>query len=494
MLSKLSITKYTKNHNPLKTISEKAIDIKSIDVACWIRFLQEIKITKMFSSLSDNRQQGKVCYSSPSLLRWALSTCVFRLGSKNALQTSIEHLSSEQSRGMMNLLEIKEGRLPHSSTVDNFLAKTSLEELSQIPLTLLKQLEERKFFYNHSELLPDNSLTIGCDGYWIHAYDNPHAAHEDGSNACPCCLPRTYFKGTDKEVTKWVHVVITFTLICEGLTLPIFTYPLKAGQVDLEQSDEAFKEECELKAAHAVLPMIRAMFPRTKILFLGDALYANRPMIRLCNQLRIDYMIVLKENNLRNLNKKCHELDKTEIYQRYYRREVKESHSQGTVTKESKWFNEVAVGENVFTNVLKYEEAIYQPNGSSGKGYKGSWISSKKITLENCFKKTVIGRMRWSHEDLHNTGKNRGYEMKHDMSRTNPHLLFAWNIINFIAYFLFELFQHTVVALACRKRRSLMKFAKDMLEQLINISWDLIIRSTILSKPRVQFRYRFDSS
>ena len=75
----------------------------------------------------------------------------------------------------------------------------------------------------------------------------------------------------------------------------MYVYPLKAGQVDLEQSDDRLKEECELKATHLVLPMIREQFPRIEILFLGDALYANRPTIRLCEQLNIDYIIVLKE-------------------------------------------------------------------------------------------------------------------------------------------------------------------------------------------------------
>ena len=486
------VIKHSKKCNPLKIISP--VPAESADAAGWIRFLRQMKVSKIFGGLTDKRQKGKICYSASSLMRWALSACAFRLGSKNSLQTTLSHLSSEQSQGMLNCLEIDKERFPHSSTVDHFLSHTSLEELQAIPLTLIKQLEEGKFFYNHLELLPNNSLTIGCDGFWVHTYDHPHAAHEDGSNACPYCLPRTYFKGTDKETTRWVHVMVTFVLICEGLTLPLFVHPLKAGEIDLCQSDEKLKEESELKAAHTILPMIREMFPRAKITFLGDALYANRPIIRLCEQLNIDYLIVLKDNNLKKLNAKCQELSKIDIYQKSYQCSDQSTCKEGTLHRQACWFNHVAAGEDVFTNVLKYQETIYKKDDTSETGYQGAWISSQKITNTNCFKKTKLGRMRWNQEDFHNTGKNRGYEMTHDMARTQPHLLMAWKIISFIAYFLFELFQHTTFVLAALKKRSLRRFAQNLFEQLVHMSWDIISQSPILQKQRIQFRYRFDSS
>ena len=492
MLSAPIVSKSIKNSNPLKIIS--ASQDEPVDVAAWTRFLREIKIAKTFSALPDERQPGKTEYALSSLAMWAFSTCAFRQESKNALHTSLEKLKPTQREGMLNLLEIKGDKLPHVSTVDNALSRIPLEELSQIPLTLMKQLEKRKLFYNHPELLPNNALQIGCDGFWLHTYDRPHATNEDGTNACPYCLPRTRYKGTEKETTQWVHVTVTFVLICQGLTLPLYIYPLKAGQVDFEQPDDKLKEECELKATHAVLPMIREQFPRTNILFLGDALYANRPTIRLCNKLKIDYIIVFKENALKKLNAKCDELSKTEIYKTYYTNKINESSKSGTLEKRASWFNQADAGEGVFTNVLRYEETLLRENDLSHTRYKGAWICSKKLLKENCFKMAQAGRMRWNHEDLHNTSKNRGYNMKHDMARTNPHLLFVWKLINFIAYFVFALFQHTTVAKASRGARSLKKFAKDLLGQLINITWNLISRSPLLSKNRVQFRYDFGCS
>jgi hypothetical protein len=227
------------------------------------------------------------------------------------------------------------------------------------------------------------------------------------------------------------------------------------------------------------------------MLFLGDALYANKPMIQLCKELKVDYVIVLKEKVLKNLNAQCDQLAQTELYQRYYTCKTQEALQQKILHQQSSWFNNTHVGDDVFTNVLRYEEEFVGKDGISKAGYKGAWICSKLLKTGNCLRVARLGRMRWSHEDLHNTAKNRGFNMAHDMARANPHLFFCWKLINFIAYFLSELFLCTTIAKTARQSRSREKFFRDMLSQLVYIAWDVIARSKILSKCRVQFRYQF---
>ena len=145
----------------------------------------------------------------------------------------------------------------------------------------------------------------------------------------------------------------------------------------------------------------------------------------------------------------------------------------------------------MFTNVLRYEESFVSENGSSKAGYKGAWICSKKITTGNCFLREQTGRSRWNHEDLHNTAKNRGFDMAHDMARANPALFSCWKLINFIAYFISELFRCTTIAQGACRSRSWKKFFRDMLSQLVCMPWEMIVRSQMLSKLKVQFRYQF---
>ena len=135
-------------------------------------------------------------------------------------------LALGQRQGMLNLLQIDGKSLPHSSTVDNALSRIPLEQLGLTFLKLLKQLNKRNFFYNHPELFPNNCLQVACDGFWMHKYSHPHD------------------KGTSKEKTYWVHVVATFVIVCDGFTLPLFVYPLKRGQIDLQEgSEDKFKPD-----------------------------------------------------------------------------------------------------------------------------------------------------------------------------------------------------------------------------------------------------------
>ena len=461
-----------------------------------MRFIQEIGLLKMFDSLPDPRDLSRITYSLGSLLMWAFYTYAFRQGSKNAMQSTIESLQvADHKEGFFHLLGIEEGidRIPHSSVVDDALSKMEYAKVNDILFQLFDRIINRKILYHHQNvLLPNNTFQIGTDGYWTHNYTHPHSVNDQGNNNCPHCLPRVHNKGKPNEFTSWVHVIVTFVLICgSGLTIPLYAYPLKANQITNIENHEKFKEECELAAAHVVLPVFRARYPRQSFTFLGDALYANKPFIRLCNRLKFDYIIVLKNTVQKKLNKHCDGLGKTEIYQKHYTHQATTTTTKGTIIKKAAWFNVVEMGGEIFTNVLRFEENIIRSDGSSKTLYKGAWLCSRKIFHNNCFKMAERGRSRWGHEDLHNTCKRRGFDIKHDMARSNPNLLMIWKIMIFIAFFITELFFCTIIAQNLQKTRSRMKFSKDILQQFVEISWKVISMTPIMIKPRVQFRFHF---
>jgi len=144
-------------------------------------------------------------------------------------------------------------------------------EFSEISLDIFDRLIKQKIFYHNKEvLLPYNTFQIGADGFWTHHYTEPHSADAHGNNICPYCLPRVHNRGKPNQFTTWVHVMVTFVLICGGgLTFPLYVYPLKARQVKENQSDDDLKEEYELAAAHIVLPLIRKRHPKLSFTFLG---------------------------------------------------------------------------------------------------------------------------------------------------------------------------------------------------------------------------------
>lgn len=307
--------------NSTTTASNSILDLSTnLDIAIWIRFLQHLRLPQLFENLSDKRQQSKIDYSNVSLALWAFSTCAFRQGSKNALNTTIDNLKGKKRISMASFLKIEDLNLPHSSTVDDYLRHIGPEELNNILIEIFRWGHKSKLFYNHAaSLLPENSHNLGCDGFWTHTYTQPHAVDECGNNSCPYCLPRKRHAETSQEVVYWMHVFVAFVVIFPGgLKIPLYVYPLKAKQVNTAQRDDDFKQECELVAAHAVLPMLKHLFPRLSFTFNGDSLYANEPFIKLCNDLCIDYLIVRKEKSLKLLGRHCDDLSKTELYQKAY--------------------------------------------------------------------------------------------------------------------------------------------------------------------------------
>lgn len=465
------------------------------DAAILLRFLKHLRISNLFSQLSDKRQQSKTSYSNASLSFWAFLTLLFRQGSKNSFRTTLEGLSGKKKKAIASLL-MTDDNLPHSSTVDDYLRHLDAEQLNNVLVGIFQRGLKTKVFYNHvSILMPDNRFLLGCDGFHTHTYSKPHSVDEHGNNICPYCLPRRRNKGTPKEEVYWVHVFVTFVIIFRGgLKIPIYIYPLKACQVKECLSDEAFKQECELKATHAVLPIIKNKFPHTAFTFCGDALYANEPTIQLLNSLFFEYLIVRKEKSLKCLRRHCDELSKTELYQKSYSFKACEKNGRKTITRQAQWFNNEMVGKESITNVLRFEETIVNNAGMVLDHYKGEWLCSKRLHKGNCFEQAKQARSRWEHEDLHNTCKNRGFEARHDMARKDPNLCLIWKLMLFIAFSVFELFKCLKLVQDACGRRSWMKFSRDLLHQLVYEDWGEISSSPILQKEKVQFRFCFEKS
>ena len=184
------------------------------------------------------------------------------------------------------------------------------------------------------------------------------------------------------------------------------------------------------------------------------------------NYAEVKYIIVRKEKSLKSIGKKCDELACLELYQTAYSHQQKEVQGKEIVQRKASWFNNVDAGDDCQINVLRFEEEILNQTGSIDSLYKGEWLCSQRLSKERCFRYAKRGRMRWDQEDFHNTCKNRGFDIKHDMVRTNSNLLLVWKMLMFIAFFVFELFSLSVLGKTARGKRSLMKFAKDMLAQL----------------------------
>lgn len=471
----------------------------------FMRFLKRIKLKKMLAKVKDPRDPQKTTHQIETILSWVLSVFFFRCESLNALQTAFDKLPQHRRRTLWNYFGLDEetAKLPDRTVVTDCLSGVNQESINDLLEKLFKWAMKNKVFYNHIEtLLPDCNYQLACDGVWIHKYTEPHAKNEKGDNICPYCLPRVHNKGKENEYTDWLHACVNLVFIFPGgLKLPIYVYPLKAEQLQGNESvsDDKHKQECELQATHIILPIIKQKFPRLPIKFIGDSLYANEPLIKLCKDLNWEYLIVRQVGSLKNIAIQCDGLELTELYATAYKStNTIKLKNGGFIEQTIKWFNGITLGKDSFTNVLRFEEIEYNADGlivrdkkGKEKRFKSEWISSVKIHKGNCFLLAKFGRLRANHEDLHNTIKNRGYAAKHDYARANPNACLIWKLAIFVAFFIFELFSFTKLAQEAKGSGSWMALAKELLADLTKVPWEIISLSPSLQNKNVQFRFIF---
>jgi hypothetical protein len=479
------------------TISPQIENIRSnenLAVSKFIRFLKHIGLKEMLAQIPDHRQDIKKVYSNDSLLLWALSVFFFRQESKNSLNTTILDLPTYKQNSLLNYLGIQECSLPKRDCVDDYLKSVDSEIINGLLMQIFHWAKQNKIFYNHAEsLLPNNFFHLGIDGFWVHRYLKPHAVNKCGENICPYCLPRVHNKGKADEWTDWLHAFVTFVLIFPGgFQFPIYVYPLKASQVDTTASDEKLKQECELLGAYKVLPELRKKLGRIAVTVLLDSLYANEPMFMLLESLNLDFLVVRQDETFKSIGQKCNELDTSELYQKHYQDQEKRDLPGGKIMERRvKWYNNVACGKESSVNVLRFSEVTKNANGVVIKEFHTEWLGKTTINKRNWRSLMERGRMRGDHEDTHNSLKNRGFAAKHDYARTNPNLCLNWKLLMFVAMLIFELFSFTTIGKEAKGKRSWMKFARDLLQQLVEVNWEAICYSSVLRKAKIQFRYDF---
>jgi|HubBroStandDraft_1064217.scaffolds.fasta_scaffold51349_1 hypothetical protein len=496
-----NVSKIIDISSPLKSSPKQSCKYEDLSIAQFIRFLKQIKLKKLLSKIIDVRQQNKISYKNDVILQWALTVYFFRQGSCNALQTSLQKLKPNKRTAILKYLGLLEDEIdsfPHRTVVNDCLGRIEADEVNELLIHLFNWAKKSKIFYNHMpKLLSYDIFHICIDGFSVHKYDTPHAVNEKKKNICPYCLPRRHNKGKKNEVTYWMHGFVNVTIVFSGgLQLPLYVYPLKASQIKLEgsASDEELKQESELQAAKMILPILKEKLGKLPVALLTDSLYANEPLIKLCEDLGWDYLIVRQEGSLKTIRRKCDELEGCELYQQSYRaHETIKLKNGNTIERTVKWFNGVTIGKKSYTNVLRFEEIVKDADGNSikKKYFKTEWLCSKEINKGNCFSLVKRGRMRADHEDLHNSLKNRGFAAKHDYSRANSNAWLVWKILMFVAFGIFELFSFTTLAQKSKGPSSWIAFAKDLLSELLKIPWEIIALSPSLKKEKIQFRFNF---
>ncbi len=179
------------------------------------------------------------------------------------------------------------------------------------------------------------------------------------------------------------------------------------------ENEEVSKNDCEINAAKRLLERMRKDYPKLPICLQGDALYAAKPIMKICNQNHWKYILTQKETRQKIL---------AESYEW-----IQESGGAEKVEKigkecgDGEYINHVeeVAGKEETANMYRYCYKTETEDGETGI-HVYQWSTNIELTKRNLEEMIEAGRGRWRIENEgFNNQKNGIYDIEHLNSRNS---------------------------------------------------------------------------
>ena len=201
-----------------------------------------------------------------------------------------------------------------------------------------------------------------------------------------------------------------------------------------------------------------------------DGLHANQTSINCLKKFHFDFDIVLKR-----LKSVQEEIDTINSKVRLL------ANNCFNITQTAAFTNNISYG-NTILNAIEFHEHSEKKTCRrfakiTSKDVNYQWIVSEKINESKVFEKAGECRSRWTEEDLFNSLKKRGFNLKHDWSR-HPSSQKIWLFITLIAFAITSILQLCDLGILSRKGATIYAWMKQMLQDLFYLSYECIFLSS----------------
>lgn len=243
---------------------------------------------------------------------------------------------------------------------------------------------------------------------------------------CPSCL--------QKVNSKTGEVTYQHQMLGAALVHPDHKEVIPLAPEPIIQQDGNNKNDCERNASKRLLEKIRREHPRLKLMVVEDGLASNAPHIRLLKQLRMHFLLGVKQGDHAFLFQQvmaAHDDDRvTEICWMEGDVECIISLVNGVPLNES--------NQDLLVNFLEYGEYV---DGERIKHF--TWVTDLRISKGNAHRLVSGGRCRWKIEnETFNTLKNQGYHYEHNYGHGEQNLSVVFALLLMLAFLLDQVQQH----------------------------------------------------
>ena len=354
--------------------------------------------------------------------------------------------------------------MPHQDTLCRLLEEMDVDQIEIAYIDMLRHLIYKKKFKN---LLHQKRYLVAVDGTQKYVMDKCWDER----------YPHRRVQSKDGERHQYYAYVLEAVLVfSNGMVLPLMSEFLEnSTELEKIESDEKWKQDCELKAFYRLAARLKQEFPKLRITLLLDGLYANGPVIEICRKNKWQFMIVLKDDSLPSVWDEVNGLMRLDTRRENCYERIWRGRSQAF-----RWVNDIDY-EYGFrkTKILKIHVVICEESWEEielrtcckiTKTTRYAWISSDPLKKANIHGRcNLMARKRWLQENTILKEKHQGYQYKHIFSH-NWNAMKGYHYLMHIARTLNEMVLHSVYLTEHVKevgfQKSIEDFRKAMTEDL----------------------------
>ena len=193
----------------------------------------------------------------------------------------------------------------------------------------------------------------------------------------------------------------------------------------IRKEDGANKNDCEQNASKRFLRELRREHPHLPLILAEDALYATAPHLRLCKELNIRFITVVKPDGNKTLFEWIQGIERV-------RHEIKDE--KGDIHR-MEYIKSVPLNDSAHDLEVNYVEYWHISKGTVK--YHNTWVTDLPVTKDNVYLIARGGRARWKIEnETFNTLKNQGYHFEHNYGHGKKNLSTIMGTLMILAFLL----------------------------------------------------------
>lgn len=365
-------------------------------------------LAKHFSGFTDKRDDNQSIRMQDALMS---GYAVFSLKCPSLLQFNNQRTAREEN--LRTVYKVK--KAPSDSGLRDILDEVELKEMKGVYPGFVKKLRRAGLLRSYQYI--NGHVAVSIDG-----------VHHHSSEKIKCGQCSEYTKSNGQK--EYRH-----SLLSAVIMHPEKRAVLCIANEPIVKQDGHTKNDCEANAAKRLIPGLRRLLAKEKVVVVEDALSANGPHIRKLQKEGFRFIISVKPDGnkyLFGLFERLGEQGKINEHELEEGRYIHQFHYVNGLPLNSD-------NRDIKVNFLDYRQV-----GKEGKEKDKhfTWITDFHLNKQSVYKVMRTGRARWKIEnETFNTLKNLGYNFGHNYGHGQKNLCTVMALLMMLAFLVDQLQQ-----------------------------------------------------